>query len=175
MRRKRSITLMEMMIVISLIAVALGAMSLPISKALKSETFAHGVDGVIGKIMLAQEVMLDFNTDLQLFLKKDEEGKGIHCHIVPGIPLPPHIEKGLNHRPLIPGITEMAFNHEIKNSIQLSFEGPIGSISQGTLTLGASGKEEHIALPGYPKHIRRGNYVQTTSSTPYPEEIISAL
>ena len=175
MRLKRSITLMEMMIVVALVAVSLGAMSFPIAKALQGEKFAHGVDGIIGKIMLAQEVMLDFDTDVQLFLKKDKEGKGIHCHIVPGIPLPPHIEKGLNHRPLIVGIDEMAFNLENKNNIEISFEGPLGSISQGILTLRASGKEEHITLPGYPKHICRGNYAPTPCSTSYPEEIVSAL
>ncbi len=175
MRHKRSITLMEMMIVISLIAVALGGMSLPISKALKSEKFARGVDGVIGKIMLAQEVMLDFHTDVRLILEKDEEGKGVNCHIIANIPLQPQIEKGLNHRPLIAGITEMAFNHERENRIEFSFDGTLGSVPQGTLTLMAPGKEEKIVLPGYPRQIRRGNHVQITSSTPYPEEIVSAL
>ena len=175
MRSKRSITLMEMMIVISLIAVALGGMALPISKALKGEKFAHGVDAVIGKIMLAQEVMLDFHADVKLILEQDKEGKGIDCLIVAAIPLPPHIEKGLNHRPHIAGIMEMAVNHEKKNRVELSFDGTLGSVPQGILSLIAPGKEEHIALPGYPRQIRRGNHVQTTSNTSYPEEIVSAF
>ena len=172
---KRSITLIEMMIVISLIATALGGMALPLSKALKGEKFERGVDRVIGKIMLAQELMLDFHTDVQLILEQDKEGEAIHCLILVAIPLPPQIEKGINHRPHIAGIRQMAFNHEDKDRMELSFDGSFGVLPQGTLTLMGPRNAEHIALPGYPGQIRRGNHVQTTINTPYPEEILSAL
>ena len=162
------------MIVIALIATALGAMALPISKALKGEHFASGVDAVIGKITLAQALMLDFHTDVRLNLKLDE-GK-IDCRIDTGIPLPLHIAKAINHRSKIAGITEMAFDDQVKNDIEICFEGSLGSMSKGTLSLMGPGLEEKIVLLGYPGQIRRGNHVQARScSAAYPEEILSPL
>lgn len=158
-----------------LIAAAFGVTAFPLAQALKSERFVRGVDGVTRKIMFAAEVMLDFHTDVSLILEKDPEGGGLTCHIAAAISLPAHIEKGLNHRPKIAGIEAMAFNHEPKAKIELLFDGTLGGVPEGILTLIAHGKQEEIILPGYPKSIKRGMNATAIPPTPYPEEIVSVI
>ncbi len=166
---KKAFTLIEMVLVITLIAIALGAMAFPLSKALKKEKFERGVDAIIARITFAQEIMLDFHTDVTLTLL-EESGKVI-CTIEPAIALPAKIEKALNHHKEIPGISQLCFNHEIRKRIEICFDGTIGAVSRGTLTLSGSGREAILSLPGYPTHIQRGEHeAQKSCFIPYPEE-----
>jgi hypothetical protein len=166
---------MEMVIVMLLIAAAFGITAFPLAQALRSERYARGVDGVTRKIMFAAEVMLDFHTDVSLILEKDPENGEFICHITAATPLPIPIEKGLNHHPKISGIEAMAFNHEPKTKIELFFDGTLGEVTKGILTLIAPGKQEEIILPGYPTSIKRGMHAPTITSASYPEEIVSVI
>ena len=175
---KRSITLFEVLIVMSLIAVALGASFIPVSKALRGEKFERGVEQLTAKIALAQEVMLDFQTDVSLFLF--QEGNEIKCVIKTHKKLPTYLEKSLNRYKTINGIEQMAFNNEVHKDIEIQFDGVLGTVSKGTLTLISNKKEVTLNLKGYPAHITRGEHAEANSQkvneeASYPEEIISII
>jgi hypothetical protein len=165
-----------MLIVITLVATALGALAIPMSKALKGEQFERGVDRVIGKLTLSQELMLDFRTDVRLHIYQDL-GKGeIVCKLSPKRPLPKHIEKGLNRYASIKGIEKIVFNGQ-QDPIELDFDGTVGKTPKGTLTLFShNNREESIILKGYPSQIKRGIHDQKSDcQATYPEEIVSLI
>jgi type II secretory pathway pseudopilin PulG len=172
---KRPFTLFEILIVIALITVALGVMTLQIPKALKGAKFERGVERIIAKLALAQEVMLDFRTDVYLTFKQQE---GVmECTLTAGRKLPPRLEESLNRYKKIEGIEAVAFDTSAGGDVpQLYFDGAVGATPQGILTLSGYGREEKIVLNGYPAQIKRGTYVQANERTiDYPEEIFSAL
>jgi prepilin-type N-terminal cleavage/methylation domain-containing protein len=173
-RNKSPFTLIEMLIVLTLIASALGALSLQISKALKGERFERGVEQVIAKLTLAQELMLDFHTDVHLTLT--QEKGGVVCTLKTDLRLPDHLERAINLYNKIEGIEQMCFDNRAKAIIALYYDGATGVTPQGTLTLVAPRKGESIILKGYPAQIRRGIDEQTKNChADYPEEIFSAI
>jgi prepilin-type N-terminal cleavage/methylation domain-containing protein len=172
-RAKRAVTLIEMLLVISLIAVALGALSLPLVKAIKKERFEQGVDQLISKLTLAQELMLDFNTDVNVKLTQKEGS--ILCLIEADKPLPSHLEHAFNRYGKISGIEEMQFDNSVRSQLVICCDAAFGTLSQGQLKLVSGAHEETIFLKGYPSQIKRGLGEKQECQVPYPEEILSAL
>ena len=171
---KQAFTLFEILIVMSLIAIAFGGLTLQISKALKGERFERGVEQIIAKIALAQELMLDFHADIQLTLNHAQDVW--KCELVVNRQLPAHQAKSINRYVNIKGIEGIAFDGTFKEIIELQFDGTLGTIPKGVLTLISNHKKETIVLNGDPSHIRRGTYVQKNNCQAiYPEEIFSAL
>lgn len=171
---KHPFTLFEMLLVITLVAMALGICALPISKAVKSERFERGVDQVAAKIALAQELMLDFRTDVTLLLEMKQHE--LCCSIKIERHLPAHLERSINRYNKIKGIEEMAFNHDRRDSIQLQFDGTVGTTPQGELSLSAPQKEAILILHGYPAQIVRGKHEKKKKCEAlYPEEIVSFI
>jgi hypothetical protein len=156
-----------------LIATALGTLSLQIAKAIKGERFERGVDQLITKLTLAQELMLDFHSDLCLELKQEE--KGITCHFDIDCKLPPHLEKSINRYAKIEGIEQLMFNGMVKERILLCYDATLGATAQGILTLFAQERQEHIVLKGYPSYLKRGKIEIIECHEEYPEEILSAI
>lgn len=172
---KRSLTLIEVMLVMVLIGIGLGALAFQASKALKKGKFESGVEQIMGKIALAQEIMLDFRTDVTLTLRKQQDG--IECLIETLSHLPPHLEKGINRSSLIAGIDSLAFNNGGQNEIKLLFEGGLGITPKGELTLSFRDLNSTLSLKGFPAHIKKIHNESNNEGqqTPYPEEILSAL
>lgn len=156
--KRRAFTLFEMLLVLFLIATALGTIAIQVPKAWKKETFEGGVSRVISKIELAQELMLNSHLDVVLILTL--KGKGLDCEIRSQQPVSEAFLRKLNRYKTIEGITEIGFDHERANRIELHFENAIGATREGTLVLGAEGKEQKICLPGFPSRIVRGEYVK---------------
>lgn len=160
--------MIEVLLTMSLIALALGAMGFPIAKALKKERFERGVDQVIARINLAQELMLDTGCDVTLTFAQDEGY--LSSEISAQTRLPKKVEGGINHHTKIYGITE------IEGETQIYFDATVGAISQGRLRLSCGKLEEMILLKGYPSHVQRGNKnAHTIQEAVYPQEILSAF
>lgn len=156
--KRRAFTLFELLLVLFLIATALGTIAIQVPKAWKKETFEGGVSRVISKIELAQELML--NTRLDVILVLTVEEKGLKCEIQSQQPISEAFLRKLNRYDTIAGITELGFDHEKANRVELHFESAIGGTRAGTLVLGTEGKEQKICLPGFPSRIVRGEYVK---------------
>lgn len=168
-RSKRPFTLLEILITLTLIGVGLGALAMQVSKVINGEKFERGVDQIISRLSLAQELMLDYRMDVRVQLTRQ---KGIvMCSIETDRPLPKRLERAIERHKEIPGI--QAFYPE---TCTLHFDGTVGTTPQGSLTLRSQNKEATLTLTGYPTRIKRGTYVQqNTPPAVYPEEILSAL
>src|ERR1700722_14849734 len=123
---KRSFTLFEILVVMVLIATALGAVSINISKAIAKEKFERGVERLRAKLFLAQELMLDFHTDVKVILK--QEPKHLFCQIEAQRKIPEQLELSINRYSKIPGIESIHFDA----GNVLYFDGNLGSTPQGT-------------------------------------------
>lgn len=157
-----------------ILSAVLGAAALPLSKALRTERFERGVDQIITRLAFAQEVMLDFETDVLVTLERED--KEITCSIKTQKVLPPAFEKILNLHKKIQGIDEMSFDNEILNKIEIHFDSSLGTTTKGKLTLHLGNQEEILTLKGHPTQIKRGDYAKILSSEAhYPQEIVSAL
>lgn len=171
---KRSFTLLEILIVMLLISAALGALSLQIAKAIKKERFERGVEQVITKLMLAQELMLDYHCDACLTLRQQQSG--ILCTIQLNTPLPHHLERSINRYSHIKGIEGIIFDNLMKDEVVLCFEGSLGISPQGVLTLVYQDLNKNLLLKGYPAQIIKGcDEHQKEHKAIYPEEILSAF
>ncbi len=166
-------TLIEILIVMVLIGVGLGTLAFPLSKAVKKEKFNKALSQVITEITLAQELMLDLRTDVELIL--EHENQTVNCKITPLAKLPKNLEASINAYHTIEGIDEMAFEGEVKSRIELHFEGKVGTVTQGALKLKSGDLEKTIHLQGYPKDIKRDTSVQKIQQATYPEEILSLI
>jgi prepilin-type N-terminal cleavage/methylation domain-containing protein len=177
MRRKNksALTLIEMLLVISLLAIAFGVISVPISKALKKEKFERGVDQLLVKLALAQELMLDFQTNVSLTLALDQEHEKVTCRLETERRLPDHLETSINRYGKVAGIQEMQFDDSVRNTLVLYFDASFGTTSKGVLTLISGMNKAQINLKGYPARIKRGDDEENECQVPYPEEILSAL
>lgn len=173
---KRPFTLFEILIVMTLIATALGVLTLQISKAIKGERFERGVDQVIVKLALAQELMLDFHTDVVVNLTFNQETKNLVCTLDIARPLPPNLEKSINRYQTIKGIEEIATQEGLRNSITLCFDATLGTIPQTDLSLLAHNKKAVLILDGYPAQIKRGIFHGQTKNcqATYPKESLSS-
>lgn len=172
---KRSFTLLEIMIVIALIGLTLGIISIQFPKALAGETFERGVDQVKSRIALAQELMLNYQTDVVLKFEYDQEKNGMHCFIHTGKPLSEKLERNVNRHCLVKGIEEVEFGKEGADSVSLHFDGTLGATPKGKLTLKGKNKEAVLTLKGFPSHILRGDHVTEDPEAAYPEEILSFI
>ncbi len=169
-RDKRPITLLEIMLVVALISLTFGLIATRVPEALRVERFERGVDQVQTKITLAQELMLDYQTDVLLELEPVEEG--LLCRIKAGVPLTAELEKKINRYPLIKGIEAARFENR---EARLFFDGTVGSTPKGYLYLTGRNREAILTLKGFPSQTLRGEYAEQNSHALYPEAIISFI
>ncbi len=167
----RAFTLIEILLVLALIALTLGVISTQAPKALKGERFERGVDQVKSRIALAQELMLNYQTDVVLYFEPQDEG--LLCTIIPAKPISEKLAKSVNRHALIKGIDRADFNgHSIET---LEFDGTIGATPKGKLILKEKNREATLTLKGYPSLIIRGDHVTEEASADYPETVLSLI
>jgi len=167
-RVKRSVTLLELLIVVSLIAVAFTVVGVQGPRFIKKTRFSAGVNKVIGKLSLAQEVMLNFQTDVKITFEPRDGGLEVHLQTESHVP--ENVLKQINHRSWIKGIERVEFNGSA-----LTFDTTLGRIPEGELRLFSGNWEETLILRGFPSRIKRGEHVAYETEATYPEEIFSAF
>lgn len=154
MRKKASFTLIEMLIVMSLIALCLGAGAFGISRALNKESFEAQTQCFLHQIALAEELMIDTRQDVWISFK---EGA---CFLI----APQH-----THQVSLSKVKEVLFNHKEQD---LLFSGALGIPPRGVLVLRSkSGEEKVIHLSGIPGMINQKEVA--THEASYPQEILS--
>jgi hypothetical protein len=171
---KRSVTLLEVLFVMLLLGLISGTIAFPIRKALRGEKFERGVDQIISKMTLAQELMLNFNADVHLALR--QKGEEIECLLTVERPLPLKLEREINRHTSIKGIAQMNEDGVPKEAVDLFFSSEFKETPKKELTFQSENKDARILLKGYPYAIKRSKNEETiTCYVPYPEEILSSL
>lgn len=173
-KRQYAFTLLELMLVLALLVMASGVCVIAIPKAMNKEKFSQGVEKFIDKVMLAQELMLNYQADVQLNIQKDSEGK-ILCVFCAERGVPPSILLRLNNDPVLPGIQKVEWNNKEKALTILHFSASENLCPHGSLTLIGS-HERTLFLAGRPGKVltEQKAYENSFIQTPYPQEASSA-
>ncbi len=165
---RRPFTLLEMLLVVTLVGLTLGVIAIQAPKALKGETFERGIDQVKTRIALAEELMLNCQTDVQLIFEPEGEGKGLICRLKTDKPVPSRLTREIERQALIKGVDAVVPG-------VLHFDGTLGASPKGTLLIKGGNREVILTLKGFPSHILRGDHVTEDSQATYPETVLSFI
>ncbi len=151
--KKASFTLIEMLIVMSIVALCLGGGGFGISRVLNKEHFEKEAKIVLEQIHLAEELMINTKQDVQIFF---EDG---FCKLV----APKH-----TRQITLSKVREVLFNGK---ATSLFFDGSLGIPPKGTLILRGKNNEKVIIFSGIPGKINHEEIAVHEAS--YPQEILS--
>lgn len=150
MPKKQALTLLEMVLVMALVSIALGTLAFKIPQALRVEKFESSLQRLLAKLELAEEWVLNYQTDIHLHFEKEKE----HLRVVlePQIPLTSPLAE-LNRYSDLEGIHSVSFNKQPLSS--LVYDASIGATPTGELTIQGKNQEATLILKGYPGSIVR--------------------
>ncbi len=159
--RKQYITLLEIMIAISILAIATGIASIGIRQVLRDQRFRTEVYQVLTTFRLAQQIMLILNTDVHVKFKA-ENGKGFTYKIVLDDKLDKDWQKIFSKpRPTLKEIHAINFIDALgpsakSDELDIRFLSGGSVMSQGMMRLGTAPEgtpnslQLFICFPGYP-------------------------
>jgi len=178
-RRKRPVTLLEMLVVMALIALIVGAVSFNVVKMRRSQQFRSAMTVVQQKLQAALETMLIHNETVQVVIQPVQ--KGLKIDIDTEIPLTKGLGRLLNRDPLVKGIDSYSWipaeGRPTRGQSTLVFSPIAKAIPKGTLTFfGPGSLKRTIVLKGYPHPFRvteEEQFEESTldSETLYPKEV----
>lgn len=165
---KAAFTLIEIFIVVAIIGLASGFLSINIKNSLAKQHFLTSHDLLIEKMQLAQEIALDYDSDVVLDLHLTDQG--LNCQLSIFGNLPPKIIRMINDNLYLKEITALEWEHISTRNLRLYFNSnQLGS--QGELELQGKLEKATIYLPGYPAKIAKKNNGLPNEKAPYPQEI----
>lgn len=156
-KRRSYITLIEVMIVMTLLAVLGGITAISISRAVQQERYNAGVAQVVNRLQLAQDIMLIARGDVQVNLAPDPAG--LWCHVDVAQALVPVLQRMIDRTGLIPGIGGFSWvptggSAIIDSPLALNFQSAGSRLSRGELRLSSAGindptsRQTYILLTG---------------------------
>jgi len=150
-RRVKAITLIEILLVMSLIGMAVGAMQFGVHKLLKKEAFVQEVRKIRNMVAFAQEVMIDTKCDLSLTLL--HEGSDVKLLFSSTPELPERVARTLQDI-TVRHVETLTFNEAVVSELILNFEGHLGIISEGVIEIKSKKeKSQTIHLRGFPGRV----------------------
>jgi hypothetical protein len=158
---------MEVLIVISILAIASGIVAISINKAIVEQRFRSEVGLIVDEMRLAQDLMLILGTDVHLHFAEAKSGEGIQYWLELETNVSPHVQRELLRKrkelKTIKGVfLEDKLLWEIKEShIDVKFLSNGAVMSEGIMRLATSSDENvpkgtlesFICLAGYPNPI----------------------
>lgn len=161
--RRSNFTLLELLFVMGLITLFATAIPWMLTRLNSESRFEKSVAVLQGKLLVAQELMVDYDTAVLVQFKPHK--KGIECALQSVKPVPEALKALLEKKEILEGIEEISVPWVLFDTAG----------AQKGMTLVIRGKKEvEIALKGYPARIVKGRYEEKKAKTPYPEEIQSA-
>lgn len=166
--KKRFVTLLELLIVITVLAMVIGVIGWNINKALREQHFKTEVDVVVDYLRLAQNLMLILNADVHVifkaFPKEISMGLKVDGNIDDNLlKVVTSKEKKLHNVQFVEFYDENKTHNE-PNQVDVKFISKGFVMSKGVMRLSTNEKgdvagaiERFICLPGYPKPIYSTN------------------
>ena len=158
-------TLVETLIVMSLIALVAGAIGFGAYSAVNTERFRTAVRQVGDQLVLAQDVMLILKTNVRVQLQQTEDG--LEVTFESASKLSPALERFTSEPMLLTAIPAFQFINSSglteESEVTLEFLSGGSQMSQGKLILYGGGSQdedtrrEEIVLHGYPRTILIGS------------------
>lgn len=186
---KRScFTLVEMLIVLLILSTGIALTGVKIKQAYDDQRKLSDIQQVLNCLIMAQDLMLMMNADVELVLKHDRKTKLVVCLLEVEKPVNETWAKIVGRKIELSRIRSFQFNGYHADPLRLRFT--LGKMSKGTLTLslndhpgdGSDDKNDFkIVLPGYPSPIVQFNKtaeineLTAASQQLYPAEIYEEL
>lgn len=166
--RRLPVTLLELLVVVAILAMASGIVMVSINKAVVDQRFRTEVGSVVDALKLAQDLMLILGTDVRVVFEETKNNDGIGFWLEMDTLLSPNVQREVSKRVhRLKTIKGVFFVDELLTEVQ---EGKIdvkflskGSVmSKGVMRLATSDSENppagtlesYICLEGYPKPIK---------------------
>lgn len=162
--RKRYLTIMEILIAISILALAMGMTAIGIRQVLRDQKFKTESYEVLSTLRLAQQIMLILNTDVHVIFKS-EDNKGFSYRIALDDKLKENWHKQITkQRPVLTEIRSINFVDALgpsgkSNELDIRFLSGGSTISQGVMRLSTAppgtpyAPQAFICFPGFPHHL----------------------
>lgn len=162
--RRSHFTLIELMIVLTILSVIGGVLVINVNKALFDQRFRTEVSLVVEELRLAQDLMLILGTDVHLKVAEGNDSKEIIYWLEFDYPLPKQWEHVLKrkHKGLT-AIHRVDFKDQLqhletKGQFDIRFMSGGAVMSRGVMMLSTSQEDDpppdaltrYICLPGYP-------------------------
>ena len=158
--RKPSITLIEILIVMTLLAVLGGVVGISTSRAIRQQQYAAGVAQMVDRLQLAQDIMLIAKGDVRVHITQESNGVAAHLEVTQ--PLLPALQKLVDRSGIIPGIGAFAWTEPSSHTLEsrdvwLEFKSDGTRMTRGELRLTAGAlndpgsNQNFILLPGRPE------------------------
>ena len=161
--QRRFVTLMELLIVITLIFLMAGVISINIRQLMKEQRFETEVNLVLDELRLAQDLLLMVHQDTHVLFSRDKQGQGLNFSIKLDKNFPDEWGKEiLRSRDSLTAIKKITFQNNTVTAanstvIDLYFLSQGSHMSRGNLILSSaesahdeSALQRTICLPGYP-------------------------
>ena len=163
LRRRSYFSLLEMLVVISVLALVLTVVGANVSRMIEKQRFLSGVRNVVDRLQLAQDLMITLDTDVYVDIQITE---GMDCWIRVEKPLISDLARTLNQHHHIAGVRSATFSDGRGgmqcDTIRLEFICGGSRMSRGRLDLcshplpSASSMSQQLVLSGYPRPIVLG-------------------
>ncbi len=164
--QRRFFTLIEILIVLSILAVTTSVIGINITGALRDQRFKTEVGVVLDKMRLAQDLMLVLRTDVHLIFFQESENKPIFMWIECDTPLGKHWKREIQRPKELKTIQYVDFRDDLKDNVTMGkvdmkfFSG--GTVmSSGILRLSTSKSESDkgalqrfVYMAGYPRPLK---------------------
>jgi hypothetical protein len=151
-----------MLVALALLTMTISALPWILPRLSKESRFEKSVQLLQSHLAFAQELMIDYDTDVHVFLKPSNGS--IACQIRPVKQVGVALCKRLETPVQLPGISHVSHDH-------LLFD---RHGRQKGLTLTLQGKKKvEIALKGYPARIVKGFHEEKIFQCPYPKEMLA--
>lgn len=163
--RRMHLTLMEVMIVISIIALTAGFVGINVAQAVREQRFRGEVGRVADLLGLAQDIMLVMDIGTKVIFEEAPSNEGIQVRLETDMPLPSHWRSlFMRQQPPLKAIHRVEFDNEEdsekEGKLEIKFLSTGLGMSKGTLRLSTSDSDSdlgafsnYICFPGYPKAI----------------------
>jgi len=175
--QRRLVTLVETLIVMSLIALVAGAIGFGAYSAVNTERFRTAVRQVGDQLVLAQDIMLILRTNVRVHLQ--QTGDGLEVKVESAGKLSPALERFTSEPVLLTAISAFEFIDAAGTSeeadVTLEFLSGGSQMSEGRLVLygdpqrDEDSRREEIVLYGYPRTILIG---ESLESEPYFKQTV---
>lgn len=163
---RRAITLIEVLIVLSILSLAAGIVAVGLNKAVVDQRFRTEVSMIVDSLRLAQDLMLVLGTDVHVHFA-EEKSEGIKYWIELETSLPENVQREvLREKPLLKAIKGVFLADKLLTEVQEShldvkFLSNGAVMSKGVIRLATSSDENvpkgtlesFICLAGYPRPI----------------------
>jgi type II secretory pathway pseudopilin PulG len=177
-KSKRYITLLELLIVFSLLSIAAGAIAYNIRGFFRSQSSYAEMDRFVEQLRNAQNAMMLLNIDSEVKISTDT--RGVSVEWVPKSPISQMASRLFKPQETYHYLTDISFQDAfkdlvLKDNFSLSFLSKGFLMNRGVLKLQADKEVRYLLMPGYPWPFHLSLYKPTLPDYGAIEDIVREI